>query len=86
MQNLTVFIVSVDLICEEVLPLNRLNKSFEILIGQDQAARLLAPLFKQVISEKGPNFLQSIWQASGLQLTDFMPASQVDSFVKDNVS
>ncbi|XP_018568899.1 eukaryotic translation initiation factor 4 gamma 1 isoform X2 [Anoplophora glabripennis] len=76
--------ILVDLICEEVLPLGRLYKSFKVLISQEHAARVLAPLFKQVVSEKGPNFMHSIWHASGLQLTDFMPSSQVDSFVKDN--
>ncbi|KAJ8913562.1 hypothetical protein NQ315_017113 [Exocentrus adspersus] len=71
-------------ICEEVMPLGRLHKSFQILISQGQAAKLLTPLFKLVVSERGPNFLQNIWQVSGLQLTDFMSGSQVDSFVKDN--
>ncbi|KAJ8939180.1 hypothetical protein NQ318_017077 [Aromia moschata] len=76
--------ILVDLVCEEVLPLNRLQKSFQILIKQGHAAKVLAALFKIVVTEKGPNFLQNAWQSSGLQVTDFMPSPQANSFIKDN--
>ncbi|CAH1183097.1 unnamed protein product [Phaedon cochleariae] len=74
----------VDLLCMEAVPLKRLHKSCIILIGQRQADRLLAPLFKLVVSKKGPNFLQSSWSKSGLQLADFMDSSLVQSFISDN--
>ncbi|KAJ8985508.1 hypothetical protein NQ317_015052 [Molorchus minor] len=76
--------ILVNLVCEEVLPLSRLYKSFQPLIKQDRAVEVLVPLFKFVVTEVGPNFLQNIWQVSGLQLTDFMPASQIKSFIEDN--
>ncbi|KAJ8971141.1 hypothetical protein NQ314_000873 [Rhamnusium bicolor] len=37
--------ILVDVICEEVVPLSRLHKSFQILISQGHAAKMLAPLF-----------------------------------------
>ncbi|RZC05037.1 eukaryotic translation initiation factor 4 gamma 3-like, partial [Asbolus verrucosus] len=76
--------ILVHLICEEALHLARLHKSCERIINQGHGSKLLASLFKLVVSEKGPNFLTSCWRASGLSLDNFMDPSQVDSFVKDN--
>ncbi|KAG5882343.1 hypothetical protein JTB14_037626 [Gonioctena quinquepunctata] len=74
----------VDLVCEEALPLKELFSYFLILIDQRQADKLLAPLFKLVVSKKGPDFLSSIWNKSGLQLREFVPNNSVDSFIADN--
>jgi hypothetical protein len=74
------------LICEEALSLNRLHKSCELIINQGHASKLLGALFKLVVSEKGPNFLNSCWRASGLNLVDFMKPNQAETFLKDNVS
>ncbi|XP_044267926.1 eukaryotic translation initiation factor 4 gamma 1-like isoform X3 [Tribolium madens] len=76
--------ILVHLICEEALSINRLHKSCELIIEQGHGAKLLGALFKLVVSEKGPNFLTSCWQASGLSLESFMNQSQVESFIKDN--
>ncbi|CAH1972490.1 unnamed protein product [Acanthoscelides obtectus] len=76
--------ILVEGLCEEALPLNRLHKSIAALIEQRQATNILAPLFRLVVSKKGPNFLQQIFKTSGLQLTDFMNSSDVDSFVQSN--
>lgn len=61
------------------------HKSFAHLINQEHSASLLVPLFKQVLEEKGPNFLQGIWQSSGLSFTDFIPAMEVEKFIENNV-
>ncbi|XP_072375280.1 eukaryotic translation initiation factor 4 gamma 3-like isoform X1 [Diabrotica undecimpunctata] len=76
--------ILVDLITEQVVPLKRLHKSFSILIELNQADKLLAPLFKLIISNKGSHFLHSQWQLSGLQLVDFMDTAQIESFINDN--
>jgi translation initiation factor 4G len=76
--------ILVHLICEEALSLNRLHKSCELIINQGHASKLLGALFKLVVSEKGPNFLNSCWRASGLNLVDFMKPNQAETFLKDN--
>nr|CAH7761946.1 unnamed protein product [Callosobruchus chinensis] len=76
--------VLVEALCEEALPLVRLHKSIAVLVEQKQATKILAPLFKLVVTKKGPNFLQNIFTTSGLQLTDFMNSAEVDPFVEGN--
>ncbi|KRT79506.1 hypothetical protein AMK59_7397 [Oryctes borbonicus] len=72
------------IINENAVPLTRLHKSFDIIIKQGHAPKLLDPLFKLVITEKGPNYLHSLWQNSGLSFSDFMESSQVNSFIQEN--
>lgn len=72
-------------VCEEALSLKTLYKCCEILIAQNHAGNLLKVLFRLVIEEKGPNFLQNLWQASGLSFSDFLPSEDAAKFVKDNV-
>ncbi|XP_056649007.1 eukaryotic translation initiation factor 4 gamma 1-like isoform X1 [Diorhabda sublineata] len=74
----------VDSIIEDAVPLKRLHKTFDVLIKQGKADLLLAPLFKLVISNKGSHFLHNQWQASNLQLSDFMDNSSIESFIRDN--
>ncbi|CAH1141154.1 unnamed protein product [Phyllotreta striolata] len=76
--------ILVDSIIEEALPLKSLHKTASVLIKQKQCDKLLVSLFKLVISNKGTNCLQTLWQLSHLQVSDFMDASQVDAFIKDN--
>lgn len=80
------FFFVVHPICEEALPLKTLHKCCEVLISQKHAGNLLKNLFSLIIEEKGPNFLQNIWQSSGLSFNDFIvPAQDAATFVKDNV-
>ncbi|KAK9709826.1 eIF4-gamma/eIF5/eIF2-epsilon [Popillia japonica] len=72
------------IINENAVPLKRLHKSFNILIKQNHAAKLLDPLFKLVITEKGPNYLYLLWVESNLNFSDFMEPSQVNSFIQEN--
>ncbi|GJQ70481.1 putative RNA binding protein [Trypoxylus dichotomus] len=69
---------------ENAVALVRLHKSFDIIIKQGHAPKLLDPLFKLVIAEKGPNYLHSFWQNSGLSFSDFMEQSQVTNFIQEN--
>lgn len=73
-------------ICQEALPLTTLHKCCEVLILQNHAGNLLKTLFSLIIQEKGPNFLQNIWQSSGLSFNDFLSEQDATKFVKDNVS
>lgn len=79
-------LLSAPIINENAVPLKRLHKSFNILIKQNHAAKLLDPLFKLVITEKGPNYLYLLWVESNLNFSDFMEPSQVNSFIQENVS
>lgn len=81
-----IIFVSVDIISEESLPINRLLDMLKELITQSDTSELLACLFKLIEVKRGPIFLQQLWQKSGLALTDLLDSSRVSSFVKDNVS
>lgn len=48
--------------------------------------KFLGPLFKMLVTDKGPGFLENLWNASGLNMTDLVPANCVDDFFKENVS
>ena len=76
----------VHLICEEALSMHRLHQSCPVIIKQGHGPKLLGTLFKLVVSEKGPNFLISCWQTSGLRVESFMDIKQVNSFLRENVS
>lgn len=69
-----------------MLPFPRLQVLLDSLIQGNVAKKLLKPLFSLVVKEKGPNFLHNSWKNFGLQLSAFMPASEVQSFVQENVS
>nr|XP_022920525.1 eukaryotic translation initiation factor 4 gamma 3 isoform X3 [Onthophagus taurus] len=71
-----------SLLYENTLPLKRLHQSFNVLISQGHAAKLLATTFKLVMTEKGPNFLAAMWNSSELSLSDFMPSENVNDFIK----
>ena len=66
--------------------MNRLHKLLDSLISNNVGQKLLKPLFGLIVKEKGPNFLYNTWQNSGMQLVDFMSSSEVQLFVKENVS
>ncbi|XP_060516621.1 eukaryotic translation initiation factor 4 gamma 1 isoform X2 [Cylas formicarius] len=74
----------VHLVYQQVLPFTRMHTVLKVVIDNNKAANILKPLFDLVICEKGPNFLQHIWQKSNLQLSDFIPSSEVPLFVKNN--
>ncbi|XP_074031198.1 eukaryotic translation initiation factor 4 gamma 3-like [Leptinotarsa decemlineata] len=74
----------VDVICEEVLPLRELHSCCHVLIEQKQADKLLAPLFKLMVSRKGPMFLSSIWKQSNLRVEDFVSDNVTAGFIQDN--
>lgn len=78
--------IILKLICEDVLPLKRLHAVCGSLIENGHIKKLLSCLFKAIILENGPRYLSNIWQVSGLQLTDFMPNTEVNDFIKNNVS
>ncbi|XP_063903269.1 eukaryotic translation initiation factor 4 gamma 1-like isoform X2 [Zophobas morio] len=76
--------IVVHLICEEALSMHRLHQSCPVIIKQGHGPKLLGTLFKLVVSEKGPNFLISCWQTSGLRVESFMDIKQVNSFLREN--
>ncbi|XP_063903275.1 eukaryotic translation initiation factor 4 gamma 1-like isoform X2 [Zophobas morio] len=76
--------ILVHLICEEALSMHRLHQSCPVIIKQGHGPKLLGTLFKLVVSKKGPNFLISCWQTSGLRVESFMDIKQVNSFLREN--
>ncbi|KAF2880179.1 hypothetical protein ILUMI_25980 [Ignelater luminosus] len=72
------------ILCQEAATLKDLHKSFGLLIRKNHASKLLILLFKLIIQEKGPNFLQNSWNNSGFTFANYMPESEVDNFVKEN--
>ncbi|CAH1130191.1 unnamed protein product [Ceutorhynchus assimilis] len=74
----------VALLLEEVMPFPRLQKLLDSLIQVNVAKKLLKSLFDLVIKEKGSKFLQASWQASGMELSSFMPSEDVVPFVQEN--
>lgn len=69
-----------------MVSLNRLSKLLEPIASKGDGSKLLALIFRLIIEDKGPNYLQDMWQSSGVVLADFMNQNQVDAFIKDNVS
>lgn len=78
----------VPLIMEKALTLDRLRSCMDVLLVGEQSSshKLLAQLLRQLFTEKGPGFINEIWQSSGFSFTDFMPAAYVNTFIKENVS
>lgn len=80
------FIAAVASLGEEVLSLQALHRLCKPLLDQGYGPKLLAPLLRVLKEEKNAKFVHGMWQASGLKLTDFMSADDVDGFIKQNVS
>ncbi|KAK5645721.1 hypothetical protein RI129_004185 [Pyrocoelia pectoralis] len=74
----------VPLLYDNAITFRDLQKCFSLIISSGHASQVLTNMFNLIIQEKGPNFLQNSWNSSGQKLSDYMPESQVDSFVKDN--
>ncbi|XP_050307048.1 eukaryotic translation initiation factor 4 gamma 1-like isoform X3 [Anthonomus grandis grandis] len=71
------------LIAKEVMSFSRLHKLLDTLIQTNTAKKVLQHLFALIVEKKGGAFLHGIWKKSGLQLSDFMPASEVESFIQE---
>lgn len=81
--SFTIFF-SAPLICEGAVTFKNLQQPLQ-QISIENITKLLTSIFHLVIQKKGPNFLQSIWRSSGLNFADYMPESQVESFLEMNV-
>ena len=73
------------LLTENVFPLQVLINCSNVLIEQGYALKFLSPIFKLVVENKGPNYLGTLWQQSGLNLSDIIGDTNTSSFIKDNV-
>lgn len=70
-----------------MIPLKVLvERPFNALKAQNHMAKLLGPLFKLLVTDKGPIFLQNLWNQSGLQMTDVISAESLNDFIDKNVS
>lgn len=74
------------LVIDNALTLDRLALCMEVLRTQGHSHKLLAQLLRQLFTEKGPGYINEIWQTSGVSFTDFMYEDYVNSFIQDNVS
>ncbi|KAF5303054.1 hypothetical protein FQR65_LT08383 [Abscondita terminalis] len=75
----------VPVLCEKVITFRDLLKPFEGLISNGHASKVLTTIFKTIIQELSPKFLQSSWNSSGLKFSHFMHESEVEAFLKNNV-
>lgn len=70
----------------EAVSLSAIYKSASVLLPMGHMANFLGPLFKLLVQEKGPKFLQTIWQNSKLNLASFLETNEINSFVEEYVS
>ncbi|PSN41963.1 hypothetical protein C0J52_06437, partial [Blattella germanica] len=53
-------------------------------VAHQPHGELISAVLDLLVKDKGPGWIREKWDAAGLKWTDFIPADQVDDFVKKN--
>ncbi|XP_069700452.1 eukaryotic translation initiation factor 4 gamma 3-like isoform X2 [Periplaneta americana] len=53
-------------------------------VAQPSHGKLILEILQLLVKDKGPRWIREKWDAAGLKWTDFLPADQVDDFIKQN--
>lgn len=80
------FLFSAPALAMEAVSLLDIYKSASVLLQMGHMGNFLGPLFKLLVQEKGPKFLQNIWHSSKLSLSLFLKPNEINSFVEEYVS